>query len=720
MNPASIDPYSGCGGTEMKIQPKFRKDLSISEHPERDGSKTIILKDPVSAKYYRLSTFEYQFLQTLDGTATLEEAVDRFNDSGHYCSLEDARAILGRAAQFGLILGTEACTAQYQSLVKKRVEDAKRMARFSSVYFLFIPLLNPDRFLERTLWIVKLFANRWTLGTAALFIPGAVYLLITGTGKIHREYLYFFNLENLLYLWITIALTKLVHEFSHAYTAKSFGLRVPQMGIGFLIFFPCLYCNTTDAWQLADRRQRIAISAAGIIAELFTAITATYIWYFSKPGMINSLAFYLMAVSFVSTILFNGNPLMKFDGYFMLADYLRVPNLMQKSLGHLRYLFMNRVLGMNQVTSTAAGRRDSLLFGSYGVSAFIYRIFLYTGIVAGVYFRFDKTLGLVLAATALVLFVIRPLVRGVKSLYARRSELRPRAAGVVCFLAMAALVMAPLFIPVSTKSVYPCYVGSELVQKLTVPFHTAVEKVLVKEGSPVQGGETLFTLDTSDLELSLTEKRFQLDIVMKELNQMRLDPKQIASVPAKEIERYQIEDEAARIQDDLNLARFGITAPFNGIVTSLDFRMQKGFRPGKGIVVGEVQSPVECVIRALIPEHDRHRVHVDQEIEIWLPAGTGMTVTDRIREIRNYSERDLKDSPFSSRLGGELATEVLGDRRRDAPLEAQYICSVKFRNEDRLVPLGMTGRLAVPSRPQSMFSRFLDGLFRTFNRESLV
>ncbi|MFH1116885.1 MAG: efflux RND transporter periplasmic adaptor subunit [Pseudomonadota bacterium] len=704
----------------MKIQPKFRKDLGTSEYPERDGSKTIILKDLVAAKYYRLSMFEYRFLQTLDGTATLEEAVERFNNSGRYCSLEDARAILGRAAQFGLILGTEACTAKYQSLVKKRIENAKKTARFSSVYFLFIPLLNPDRFLERTLPAVRLFANKWTLGAAALFIPGAVYLLLTGMGKIQREYLYFFNLQNLLYLWITIALTKLVHEFSHAYTAKSFGLHVPQMGIGFLIFFPCLYCNTTDAWQLADRKQRMAISAAGIIAEMFTAITATYIWYFSKPGMINSLAFYLMAVSFVSTILFNGNPLMKFDGYFMLTDYLRIPNLMQKSLGHLRYLFMNRVLGIDQVPGTATHRSDGLLFTVYGVSAFIYRIFLYTGIVAGVYFRFDKTLGLILAAAALVLFVIRPMARGVKNLYARRSELRPSAAGVICFAVMAAAVMGPLFIPVSTKSVYPCYVGSVLVQKLTVPFQTAVEKVFVKVGAPVRQGDALFTLDTSNLELSLTEKRLQLGIVMKEINQMRLDPKQMGGVPAKEIERFQIEDEIARIQDDLNTARFGITSPFDGIVTTLDFRMQKGFRPGKGTVVGEVQSPEDCFVRALIPEHDRHRVHVGQEIEIWLPAGTGMIVTDRIHEIKTYSERDLKDSPFSSRLGGELATEALGDRLRDVPLEAQYVCSVKFRNAEGAVPLGMTGRLAVPSRPQSMFSRFLDGLFRTFNRESLV
>ncbi len=704
----------------MKTRPKLRKDLKVSEHPEHDGSKTIVLKDPVSAKYYRLSTFGYEFLRTLDGTLTLEEAVERFNGSGRYCSLEDAHAVLGKAAQFGLILGTEVCTAKYQGLLKKRIEDAKKMARFSSVYFLFIPLLNPDKFLERTLRIFRLFANKWTIGTAALLMPGAIFLLIAGTARIQREYLFFFNLENLLYLWITIALTKLVHEFSHAYTAKSFGLHVPQMGIGFLIFFPCLYCNTTDAWQLADRRQRITISAAGIIAECFLAILATYVWYFSKPGMINSLAFYLVAVSFVSTVLFNGNPLMKFDGYFMLTDYLRVPNLMQKSFGYLRYLFHNRVLGMDEVPSTAPGRRDRVVFATYGISAFLYRIFLYTGIVAGVYYRFDKTLGVVLAATAFILFVARPIVRSFKNLYAKRSQLSPRPAGVIFFSLIMVLVIGPVLIPVSTKSVYPCYVGSMLIQKLTVPFHTAVSEVFVKEGSVVSEGQTLFTLDAANLELVLTEKHLKRDIVMKELKLLRLDPKHIGRVPAKEIELYQTEDEIARIGADLNVARTGITAPFDGIVTALDFRMQTGFRPGQGIVVGEVQSPTDCVVYALIPEHDRYRVHVGQEIEIWLPVGTGITVNDRIDEIRTYNLRDLKDLPFSSRLGGEVATEVLGERQRDVPLEAQYVCAVKLKNSDRVVPLGMTGRLVVPSPPQSMFSRFMDELFRTFNRETLV
>jgi putative peptide zinc metalloprotease protein len=704
----------------MTPQPKFRQDLTVSEHPERDGSKTIVLKDPVSAKYFRLSVFEYQFLKTLDGTRSFEEALETFNGSGHYCTPEEGQMILQKAAQFGLILGTKVGTAQYQMQLRERHEAAMKLKRFSSVYFLFIPIVNPDKFLERTVWLFRLFANKWTIGAVALLTPGALYLLISGISKMQHEYLFFFNWENLLYLWITIALTKLFHEFSHAYTAKSFGLHVPQMGIAFLIFFPCLYCNTTDAWQLADRRQRIVISGAGIIAETGLAVAATYIWYFSKPGMINSLAFYLMAVSFVSTVFFNGNPLMKFDGYFMLTDYLRIPNLMPKSLGYLKYLFMNRVLGLSTVQNTATHRREKVLFGTYGVSAFVYRIFLYSGIVAGVYYRFDKTLGIVLAMVAFGLFVVRPVLRGIRGLYAKRSEMSVNPFGALVFATVVLVILGPLFIPLSTKSVYPCYVDSAHVQKLTVPFQTSVAEVFIQKGSVVQSGETLFTLDATNLKLALSKKEIQRDIIRKELALLQLDPKHMGEAPGREIELLQVEDEISEIKSDLLVAQGGITAPFEGVVTGLDYRLQTGFRPGQGTVVGEVQSVEDCVVRALIPEKDRWRVQLGQKVEIWLPMGTGLTVFDRIDAIRSYHERDLKDSPFSSRFGGELATEVRDDKQRDVPLEAQYECAVKLSNPDLQVPLGMTGRLVIPSPSQSLFSKFLDELFRTFNRESLV
>jgi putative peptide zinc metalloprotease protein len=561
--------------------------------------------------------------------------------------------------------------------------------------------------------------NKWTAITAGVLAFGAVVLIIAGSSRIETEFLFFFNLENLLYLWVTIAITKLVHEFAHAYSAKSYGLHVPQMGIAFLIFFPCLYCNTTDAWQLADRKQRMAISAAGIVAEGMVAVLAAHVWYFTRPGMINSLAFYLMAVSFVSTALFNGNPLLKWDGYFILMDYLRLPNLATKSLSYLKYLFMNRVLGISLIANPAANLREVFIFTTYGISAFLYRIFLYTAIVVGLYYRFDKLLAVVLAFLAIVVFGVRPLVRGIDSIYQKRAEVHPRPAGAVVFALMVAVGIGILCFPISTKSVYPCFLDSAKIQKLTVPLKTSVKDVLIRDGMAVQEGTLLFTLDTSPLKLTLRKKEIEQEIIKEKIRQALLDDKKMVRSRELLIQLSQIGHEIDILRVDFHRAQSGITAPFSGVVIKMDHRLQDGFQPGDGTIVGELKSQGDRVVRILIPEKDMEKVREGQRVEVWFPTPRGVLYSGAITEIKSYSESDLADSPFSSRMGGEIATEARDPKRLDAPLEAQYICSADFSGHAAM-PLGVTGRCAIGSPPQSILSRAISAAIQTFNRESLL
>ncbi|MEW6348689.1 MAG: efflux RND transporter periplasmic adaptor subunit [Thermodesulfobacteriota bacterium] len=699
-------------------RPKFRQDLQASEQSDRHGRKIVVLKDPVSDKYFRLSADELRVLKTFDGTRTVDEALDELELTGHYYGSDEARTLLGKASRMGLMLGTEVSSAQFQRQMKAHMESAKRSARFSSIYFLFIPLVNPDRFLAATLPFVKNLCNRWTGRLVALLAPGAIYLLVSGMERFDTEYLFFFNWENLLYLWITIALTKLVHEFAHAYTAKSFGLHVPQMGLAFLIFLPCLYCNTTDAWQLADRKERIGISAAGIIAEATLAILCVYIWYFTKPGVVNSLAFYLMALSFVSTLLFNGNPLMKFDGYFILIDVLGIPNLQQKSFAHIRYLFMNRVLGIASYAPTPLSPGDAALFTVYGVSAFLYRIFLYTGIVAGVYYRFDKFIGIVLASFACALFVVRPVVKGIRTMMQKGKEMRPRLSGVLVSGCVVGLALIALCIPVSSRSVYPCYLDAARVQKLVVPLQTSVSEVRVKEGDAVKAGQLLFRLDTTRLDLNLANKEIERSIKRKEMELVLLDPEKMGQAPEKLIEMSQLDHEIRILKKNLAIARETIVAPFDGVVTKLDYRAKPGFEPGEGVVVGDLEMRSECLVKTVVAEMTASRISKGQAIEIWFPVGAGRRYSATIDEVKPFSEKTLTQGPLSSRVGGEVATEAKSREEPDAPLEAQYVFSSRFSNQDGL-PLRMAGKSIVSFAPESMLSRLIREAAQAFNRESI-
>ncbi len=164
----------------------------------------------------------------------------------------------------------------------------------------------------------------------------------------------------------------------------------------------------------------------------------------------------------------------------------------------------------------------------------------------------------------------------------------------------------------------------------------------------------------------------------------------------KLVESEQLEHETKLLETDLRLARDGIVAPFSGVVTRLDHRVQNGFQPGKGAIVGELKSNRDCVIRILIPESDRNKVFKGQTVHVWFPVRSGRIYSDKIEQIMPYSEKDLRNSPFSSRFGGEIATEPKSETLRDAPLDAQYVCNIPFDNKDGL-QLGLTGRCAVES-----------------------
>lgn len=699
---------------------RFRPDLQVFPQREEGARARVVLKDPVSEKFYHVSEYEYHFLKSLNGRVSLEEAVEDLKEGGRYYSPDTARKIVDNADRLGLLVGTRHGSPDRQRYLRSRLRAAQRLRWFSGVYFWFIPLVNPDRFLERTVWLFKLVVNRWTGLLAVCAAPPAIFLVISDLPRIRTEYLFFFNWHNLLYLWVTIAITKLVHEFSHAYVAKSFGLRVPRMGIAILIFFPCLYCDTTDAWRLAGRKQRILIAAAGIMAEAVVAISAAYVWYFTNPGIVNSLAFYLMAVSLVSTVIFNGNPLLRFDGYFILMDYLRIPNLATKSATYLKHLFMNGVLGLPTYRDPASTPRERYVFMQYGISAFAYRIFLYTAIVMGVYYRFDKVVGVALALMAFFLFIVRPMAMGVGTLYAQRGAIDLRPRGLLIFLIIVVVVVGVLCVPLAGRSVFPAFLASTQVQKLTVPLHTMVKKVNIREGSFVKKRDVLFELDTSDLELILEQREDRKKILSGEVELLMLDPAQMAKAPSKVTLIKQVEREIELIKRDLEIARAGIIAPFDGFVTKLDYRLQPGFKPREGTIVGELQSPTDCVVIALVTAEDTRRLRPGMEAEVWFPLGEGMVFRKEIESIKAYSERDLSDSPFSSRFGGELATEVFSEVRKDVPLEAQFYCSVKFDNGKAGVPLGMTGRVSVPALPQSLAARLYHRMVRTFRKEAFL
>ncbi len=721
------------------MHPKFRSDLELSEHDDGGGRITFVLKDPVGASFFRLSIREYLLLRELDGKTPVEEVVRKLRLDGYYFSEEEVQSVIATAARLGLLLGTPATFSSTLLQIKEHQERFKRLRNFTSVYFLFIPLINPDKFLEKTLWLFKIFYNRIFLGAILLLSPGALYLVIKGMPEIERQYSFFFNWENLLYLWFAIVLIKLVHEFSHAYTAKLLGRYVPEMGMALLIFVPCLYCNTTDAWQLSDRRQRIAIGAAGIGAELILAVIAVYIWSFTNPGVLNSLAFYQFSVALASTLLFNGNCLIRLDGYYILMDVLGIPNLWTKARAYVRYLFFHHVLGRSDILSNARSLRERLVFGTYGVLAIVYRLGLIMFITVGVYQRFEKVVGLLLGAAAIVIFILLPIARGIAGLYAGRKHVRPNLRAVVYVVCVLLAVGMALSLPLARKSVYPCWMSSDRVQKIAPPVGAMISRVLVREGTIVEKGALFAVLDTNELELKILKKENEVAQDKQEAKILLLDEKRRGEAPQKALRADLISEEVQFLRKNLALALQGMKSPFRGVVTKLDYRVQHGLKLPEGQVIGEVASLESRAVYGLIPGDELGKLTLNDSVVTWFPIGTGITIPGRLEEIRTFSERDLKDSPFSSRFGGDIPTErkesggsnqeqeKIGDTLRiedprepvqDAPISSVYICKIHLSPDNEQVLLGMSGKLVISHAPKSVLGLLVDELAKTFNKEA--
>ncbi len=705
--------YSHYGAVMSDVKPKFRRDV-LKRTFSGSHAGAVVLEDPVANKFFRISPYEYELLNILDGTYTIPEAVERLKLRGRHFTLEHAARLVDQFSRAGLLLGTSYGTSQAQSIFKKHMDTEKRSRSILQVYYLYLPLINPDAFLAKALPIWRFFVNKITLTFFLALIPGAGYLLVMGIPKMKAEYLFFFNMRNLLALWIAIALVKLVHEFAHAFTAKSFGLRVPEMGVAFLIFFPCLYCNTTAAWRLADRHERLVIAAAGIISEFLAAVIATYIWYFTQPGLVNSIAFYLMAISLASSLFFNGNPLLKLDGYFILTDLLQLPNLQGKSFAHLRWLIQNRALGVDAVTDVPDGPQKKLIYTTYGIAAFTYRVFLYIGITAGVYHRFDKTIGVIMGITIFSMMVMRPVLRTTVSLYAKRSDMNFRPRGFAVLLGLIILGIVLLTRPWSDHSVYPCYLESGRTLQLAVPADAPIEKVFVRQGDRVREGQDLFSLNVIPLEYILKRKSLEEEVIRKSISIIESSQKDLWGLPIKSIELSQAQDAVSKAKLDLSRAR--IIAPFDGVITQLSPALQSGAHFGKGTIVGEIAATTDAVVYGLVPESDVSGLQEGAQVKVWFPIGEEKTQLLKVTEMSAFKAEDLEGSPFSSRFGGEIATEQKQEIAKDAPLDPYYLCKLAFPNEEK-IPLGATGRLVVQHTPRSLLDRIREAVYKTFHRE---
>src|SRR3954469_12290137 len=305
--------------SSRKLPIRKRPDLKARQQ-RYQGRLYWVVKDPVGLQYYRFEEEEYAILQMLDGQSSLDEIAERFERDFPPQTIRtgELQQFIGMLHRSGLVI-TDA-PGQGQQLVKRRSEKKRQelMATATNILSMRFKGIDPERFFNFIYPYIRWFFSVPAMVCCITLALLALSLIVVQFDVFHSrlpDFHYFFRAQNWMWLALTLCVTKILHEFGHGLSCKHLGGEFPESGVMRLVLTPCLYCNVSDSWMIPNRWHRAAIGAAGMYVELVLASICTFIWWFTEPGPVYYTCLNVMFISSVSTVMFNANPLLRYDGY---------------------------------------------------------------------------------------------------------------------------------------------------------------------------------------------------------------------------------------------------------------------------------------------------------------------------------------------------------------------------------------------------------------------
>jgi putative peptide zinc metalloprotease protein len=716
-----------------QVRIRIRCDLDIA--PQKyEGRTYYVVKDPVSLRYYRFEEQEHFIIRMMNGRSTLDETQKEFEKAFRpkRLTLEDLEGFAQQLLTAGLAHNESPQAGAQLFERRKKRRRSEWMQTLTNILYIKIPVFDPDKLLSRMLpWLRWIFTS-WFFALSVGVWLAALLLVLTHFEQFWEKipaYHEFFNVKTVVYLWVALGVVKVIHEFGHGLSCKAFGGECHEMGFLFLCLSPCLYCNVSDAWTLPNKWRRIIISFAGIYVELLIAAIATFIWW-NKPTdpFISHMSLSLMVVCSVSTFVFNANPLMRFDGYYVLADWLEIPNLRDRSNRFLKYLTSEYCLGVENPPEPYMSRRRKVLFVTYAIVSYIYRWVVTFSIL---YFldQFLKpykldTLSHMLTIAAAGSMVGWPIYRLLKNIHkrGRLPDMKPRRVTATA-VAIAVLVLFFLLVPIPVSRVRQTalvQLRPDALVKVFVPVSeqegAILDKLLVRDGQPVQENEVLAQFKSLEVERRILEAQTEHDIRVVRVHSLRrqndntTDPSERAKVgtalalATAEAEKYKRELEVRLAERN----RLVLRAPRAGVVMSSP-RVDE-----VGKLWEKEQSTPFCTIgdprylQALMPvgPPDYRLLKTD------LAQNPNLPVTIRVQgraehvwkgKVAQLQESEAKDVPpqLTSKFGGPLAAKPSTQPGVYQPQAQQYLVSIDFLAPDNCIEPGTLAQVKIHCRYQT-------------------
>lgn len=669
--------------------PKVRTDLQV-EQQLHEGESFYVIKDPLTLRYFRVREVEYFIFSRLDGTHTLEqiqEAVDR-----KFCGLQvpvDSIAEFVaslRNLNFLESFGPQGDKILYaRSRLKRKGRLKQRLTNF--LYFQ-LPLCDPDEFFTRLaprlgfLWQRPFWAFWWVCLLLALGI------VVTHWSEVVLQARNLFNLRNLAIAWVALIGVKVLHEVGHGLTCKHYGGEVHELGILLIVFTPCMYCNVSDAWTFKESRHRLLVTLAGILTELWVASLAAILWGLTSPGPFNHLCYSIMFLCSVNNLLFNGNPLLRYDGYYALGDYLEIPNLRIKSVSYLFDALKRGLLRMPvEKKEDLTGRQRAIYLG-YGSLSYVYRWVIMIVIIGLIGSRF-YIIGVMLALVLVVTSVLLPLKKLFAFLFQNRRQMALGQRTWISLLAGVAIAAAVLaFHQPELKVTASCTIEPSQHAWLRVGAAGELERLWCQEGRAVKAGQALARLGNPWLEADLKRLHLELAITEKELTRsLGLD--RMADYQQHQITRRRLLKEIQALQG--KVSQLQVVSPASGVVLTPRMAERVGDYFQEGDLFCEIGRIEETIVRILVPEAEVSDIRVGQRVELKIHAYPKTTFAGKVREVSPWRLEVLENPALSARLGGRVPSQTDLREGHEVPLYPTFQVTIQVENPQRLLRPGMTG-----------------------------
>ncbi|MFQ3670063.1 MAG: HlyD family efflux transporter periplasmic adaptor subunit [Verrucomicrobiia bacterium] len=647
-------------------RPRTRSSLRFT-FQEFGGQRCCVVEDPLTSKFHRLGLPEYRLLTHLDGKTTFAEAFARASLESGQDALNEQEAVAllhwlveNHLADFGSGPPDEVLEK------KTRSELLGRFRNFANLLFIKIPLGRPDPWLERLLpklrWLCgPLFFGLWSILVLAALLQLAANWsrFIEGTEGILTP-------SNWLWLGLVWILLKAWHEFWHGLVCKYHGGPVREAGLLFVLFTPMGYIDASSSWTFPSKWKRIHVAAAGVYGELAVAALATLLWAATGPGLPNTLAMNTMIMASTVTLLFNLNPLMKFDGYFILSDLLEIPNLAPKSTQILKQTAKRYLLAVPQTPAPDWSDRLTYLYLAYGLAALLWRLIIMATLLITASLLF-KGGGLLLALVALALWLL-PMAQALVTYLRQGSgpeQPRPLAAALrlsTLTAALALLLLLPL--PVTLKAPGIVQYANEIVLRAESP--GIVLGIHTTDGALVDQDQLLLTLANPDLETELARLAIRHDRQNLRTQLARNNSQPVAAYEAElaTLSAYRKQyEEKRKLAETLDLR-----APVPGRIIAPRIERLRGRFLQTGDEILRLARPHgnEVLVPVPGPDIDWFRRHLNFPVLVHLP-GRRLTTEGILKQIGAKATTDLQQTALTSLGGGPLPVKKRSDPPPGSP-----------------------------------------------------